>query len=132
MNINKFFLYLLLLLPISAFAEDIPIPDKNAEGIKKVHGVIIQTNHVDSSHRGSAASSGVAAADLVEAIFGTNYVGFPIYHVKTSDNITLDVANRSSFKLGDCVLVWYDGAMGDSPDLSMAGQAGMEKRNDCN
>ncbi len=132
MNINKIILYSFIVSYTHfSTAEDMPIPDKNAENIKKVTGVVIQTNHVDSSRRGSA-SSGIPAADLVEAIFGTNYVGFPIYHVKINETIAIDVGSRDSFKPGDCVLVWYDSTMGDSPDLSMPGQAGIEKSKNCN
>lgn len=132
MNTNKIStLLFLLFFPLFASAKDIPIPNKNAEGMKKVLGVIIQAEQVDSSRRGSA-STGMPVVDLVETIFGTNYSGFPIYHVKVNETITLNVASRESFKAGDCVLVWYDGAMGDSPDLSMPGQAGIEKSNECN
>lgn len=119
----------LFLLPIISSAEE--APDRNAEGMKKVQGVVVQIDHVDSSQRGSAAT-GMPIVDLVEAIFGSNYSGFPIYQVKVSDSIKLEVASRESYRVGDCVLVWYDEGMGDSPNLSMLGQAGISKSNGCN
>jgi hypothetical protein len=126
---NKILLILILVIfPTFSNAEE--IPDQNAAGMKKVNGVIINIDHVDSSRRGSA-TSGIPAADLVESIFGSNYSGFPIYFVKVSEAITIDVASKESYKIGDCVMVWYDEAMGDSPSLSMLGQAGISKSNTC-
>ena len=133
---KKVFVFLLLsFISIISYAED--IPDPNGEGIKKVQGVISDNEYVNTSRRGSNASATTGnpgldvGVNIIEAIFGTNYTGFPIYHVKVSEAITLDVASREPFKIGDCVLVWYDGAMGDSPDLSMPGQAGIAKSNAC-
>ena len=126
----------LAIISTTSNAEDIPNP--NDEGIKKVNGIISDTEQVNTSQRGSNASTTTGNPDLdvganiIEAIFGTNYAGFPIYHVKVSKAITLNVGSRESFKAGDCVLVWYDGAMGDSPDLSMPGQAGIVKSNSYN
>jgi hypothetical protein len=97
----------------------------------------MDAEQINTSRRGGnpSATTGNLGIDigvnLIETIFGTNYSGFPIYHVRVNETITLNVASRSSFKSGDCVLVWYDGAMGDSPDLSMPGQAGMERSKDC-
>ena len=119
----------LVLLPIISNAEEIPNP--NAEGMKKVQGIINKVESVDSSQRGSA-TTGMPVVDLVESIFGSNYLGFPIYYVKVNENITLDVASKESFKIGDCVLVWYAQEMGDSPSLSMLGQAGIAKSSGCN
>ena len=119
---------LLLLLPIFSSAEE--PPNLNAEGMKKVQGTVIEIDHVDSSRRGSA-TTGIPVVDLVEAIFGLNYSGFPIYLVKVSESNKLEVASKESFQVGDCVLVWYDEAMGDSPNLSMLGQAGISKSNEC-
>ncbi len=121
-------LLFLIFLPIISKAEDIPNP--NAEGIKKVQGVINKIESVNSSQRGSA-TTGMPVVDLVESIFGSNYSGFPIYFVKINENITLEVANKESFKIGDCVLVWYAQEMGDTPSLSMLGQAGMAKSSGC-
>jgi len=120
---------LLSLLPIISNAEE--TPNQNAEGVKKVQGTVIQIEHVDSSQRGSANSTGMPLVDLIEAIYGSNYSGFPIYLVKVSESITLEVASKESFRIGDCVLVWYDEGMGDSPNLSMLGQAGISKSNGC-
>lgn len=122
-------LILLSLLPIMSNAEE--PPNQNAEGMKKVQGTVVKIEHVDSSHRGSA-STGMPVVDLVEAIFGSNYSGFPIYLIKISESITLEVASRESLKIGDCALVWYDEDMGDSPNLSMLGQAGISKTKGCN
>ncbi|MFZ3087002.1 MAG: hypothetical protein WA123_02950 [Methylotenera sp.] len=122
-------LLLLFLLPITSNAEE--TPNQNAEGMKKVQGNVVEIEHVDSSRRGSA-TTGMPVVDLVEAIFGSNYSGFPIYLVKVNEAITLEVASKESFRIGDCVLVWYDGEMGDSPNLSMLGQAGISKSNGCN
>lgn len=119
---------LLFLLPAFSSAEE--TPNQNAEGMRKVQGIVVEVEHVDSSRRGSA-TTGLPIVDLVESIFGSNYSGFPIYLVKVSEAITLEVASRESFKIGDCVLVWYDGEMGDSPNLSMLGQAGISKSNGC-
>jgi|GEM_PF-328472 hypothetical protein len=139
MNTNKILtLFFLLFFSHFAFAEDIPIPDKNSDGIKKIHGTITRLDQVSTSRKGG--NSGIATGDpivdigveILDAIMKTNYTGFPIYHVMVNETITLNVASRESFKAGDCVLVWYDGAMGDSPDLSMPGQAGIEKSNACN
>ena len=130
--------FLLLMLPIISFAED--APNKNDEGMKKVLGIIADTNQVQTSRKGGAEGPviiGNLPVDLgiliLDGILNTrtNYAGFPIYHVKISDTITLDVGSHKSFKTGDCVLVWYDGAMGDSPDLSMPDQAGIEESKDC-
>jgi len=123
------FVFFILLLPVISSAEE--TPSLNAEGIKKVQGTVVDIDHVDSSRRGSA-TTGMPVVDLVESIFGANYSGFPIYLVKVSESITLEVASKESLKIGDCVLVWYDGAMGDSPNLSMIGQAGISKSNGCN
>ena len=119
----------LVLLPIISNAEEIPNP--NAEGMKKVQGIINKVESVDSSQRGSA-TIGMPVVDLVESIFGSNYSGFPVYYVRINENITLDVASKESFKIGDCVLVWYAQEMGDSPSLSMLGQAGIAKSSGCN
>jgi hypothetical protein len=127
---NKLMVLLFLsLLPSISSADE--TPNQNAEGMKKVQGTVVEIGHVDSSHRGSA-TTGMPVVDLVEAIFGSNYSGFPIYLVKVSETITLEVASKESLKIGDCVLVWYDGEMGDSPNLSMLGQAGISKSNGCN
>lgn len=127
---NKLIYFLLLsLLPTFSNAEE--TPNQNAEGMKKVQGIVVEIEHVDSSHRGSA-TTGMPVVDLVESIFGSNYSRFPIYLVKVSESITLEVASKESLRIGDCVLVWYDGAMGDSPNLSMLGQAGIAKSNGCN
>jgi hypothetical protein len=122
-------LVLFSLLPIIVSAEE--TPNQNAVGMKKVQGTVVEIEHVDSSNRGST-TTGMPLVDLVESIFGSNYSGFPIYLVKVSESITLEVASRESFKIGDCVLVWYDEAMGDSPNLSMLGQAGASKSDGCN
>ncbi len=127
-------LLILIIIPALSNAEDVPNP--NSEGMKKVKGVISEIVNVETSWRGSNQSAtgnpGLdLGAGLLESIFGTNYVGFPIYHVKVSEVITLEVASRESFKIGDCVLVWYDGEMGDSPNLSLLGQAGIAKSNEC-
>jgi len=134
---NKIFgLLLLIFLPVVSHAEDIPSP--NAEGMKNVLGIVTGIEHVDTSRRGSNVNVKTGnpgldlGAGLIETIFGTNYAGFPIYHVKVSEAITIEVASRESFKSDDCVLVWYDERMGDSPNLSMLGQAGIAKSNDCN
>ena len=119
----------LVLLPIISNAEEIPNP--NAEGMKKVQGIINKVESVDSSQRGSA-TIGMPVVDLVESIFGSNYSGFPVYYVRINENITIDVASKESFKIGDCVLVWYAQEMGDSPSLSMLGQAGIAKSSGCN
>lgn len=119
---------ILCLLPAISSAEDISSP--NAEGMKKVQGKVINIDHVDSSQRGST-TTGMPIVNLVEAIFGSNYSEFPIYLVKVSDSITLEVASRESFKIGDCVLVWYDEGMGDNPNLSMLGQGGIARSKGC-
>ena len=124
-----FALLSLCLLPLISSAED--TPNKNTEGMKKVLGTVAEIEHVDSSQRGSA-TTGMPVVDLVESIFGSNYSGFPIYLVKVSEAITLEVASKESFRIGDCVLVWYDAEMGDSPNLSMLGQAGISKSIGCN
>ena len=121
-------LLFLSLLPIFSSAEE--PPSQNAEGMKKVQGTVIEVEYVESSRRGST-TTGIPVVDLVETIFGTNYSGFPIYQVKVSESITLEVASRESFRVGDCVLVWYDADMGDSPNLSMLGQGGISKSNGC-
>lgn len=126
----------LIILPAISLAEDIPNP--NAEGIKKVLGIVKSMEYVPSSREASNQSGTLGnpvwdlAIPLIEAIFHTNYAGFPIYHVKVDENITLEVASRETFKIEDCVLVWYDEAMGDNPNLSMLGQAGITKNNGCN
>jgi hypothetical protein len=125
------------MLPIVSFADD--APNKNDEGMKKVLGTITDSDQVQSSRKGGNGSVAIGnlPVDLGVLILDgilntrTNYSGFPIYHVKVSDSITLNIGSHKSFKAGDCVLVWYDGAMGDSPDLSMPDQAGIEQSKDC-
>ncbi len=133
-----FTLLSLALFSLVSKAEDVPNP--NDEGMKKVVGVISDSNQVETSRKGGANSppvTGDLGIDLGILILdgilnpSTNYAGFPIYHVKVSEAITLNVGSRESFKVGDCVLVWYAGAMGDNPDLSMPGQAGIAKNNSC-
>ena len=127
---KKILVFLFLtFLSITSNAEDIPNP--NDKGIKKVNGTIVEKENVNASKKRDMQIDDPIFA-LIDDIVNTNYVGFPIYHVKVSDVITLNVGSRESFKTGDCVLVWYDGAMGDSPDLSMPGQAGIARDNACN
>jgi len=106
-------------------------PKVNDAGIKKVNGIIIDGYYLNTNRR-TDRSSGIPTADLIESIIGVNYSGHPIYMVKVTESITLEVASKDSFKYGDCVLVWYDEKMGESPTLSMLGQAGMSKSTECN
>ena len=115
------------------------VPDRNAAGMRKVHGIIAQKEKVPTSskvERDDIPSIGNPVADLeigiLDAIFNTNYRGFPIYYVKVSETITLEVASRESFEQDSCVVVWYRDEMGDSPNLSMLGDAGIAKSNQCN
>lgn len=127
----------LLFFCLQSYAED--IPDPNAPGMRKVLGIITDINQVPTSTKGGNGPVliGNLPVDIgvliVDGIFNTrtNYVGFPIYHVKVNDSITLEVASRESFKDGDCVVVWYRDEMGDSPNLSMLGDAGIAKSKDC-
>lgn len=106
-------------------------PKLSDSGTKKVKGIISDSYSLNSSRRVDR-SSGIPVAELVESIVGLNYSGHPIYLVKIDESITLEVASNDAFKIGDCVLVWYDEGMGDSPNLSMLGQAGMSKSAGCN
>ena len=127
----------LLFFWIQLYAED--IPDQNASGMRKVLGAIADVNQVPTSTKGGNGPVliGNLPVDIgvliVDGIFNTrsNYVGFSIYHVKVNDSITLEVASREAFKDGDCVVVWYRNEMGDSPNLSMLGDAGIKKSKDC-
>ena len=126
------------LLSITSNAEE--VPNKNDEGMRKVHGIIASTELVEASRKGGPGPViiGNPAVDIgtliIDGIFNTrtNYSAFLIYQVKVSDVITLHIGTHESFKIGNCVLVWYDEKMGESPDLSMPGQAGVEKSNACN
>lgn len=130
--------YFLIFISFSLISHAEDIPNINAEGMKKIHGVIRGIDQVETSENGKypSTSTGDPLMDLgsrlLGALFGTNYVGFPIYHVNVNEKITLEVASREKLQMGDCVLVWYDEAMGDTPNLSMLGQAGISKNQECN
>jgi hypothetical protein len=126
---NKFLCFLLLIFTSNIlFADD--TPDINAEGMKKVYGIVSKIESVDRSQRG-AATLGIPVFDFIESIYGNNYEGFPIYYVKINEEISLEVGSHKSFKIGECVLVWYDQGMGNTPNLSMPGQGGISKSNEC-
>jgi hypothetical protein len=135
---KKIFFLFFILLSTTSNAED--IPNKNDEGIRKVRGVIVSTEKVEASRKGGPGPViiGNPAVDIgtliIDSIFNTrtNYSAFPIYQVKVSDAVTLNIGTHESLKSGDCVLVWYDDKMGENPDLSMPGQAGIEKSDACN
>jgi hypothetical protein len=124
---------------LSTTANADEIPNKNDEGMKKVNGFIANIDQVDTSRKGGPGPViiGNPVVDLGTLILDgilntrTNYPGFPIYQVKISDTTTLNIGSHESFKIGDCVLAWYDKNMGENPDLSMPGQAGIEKSDSC-
>ncbi len=129
---NKLLTFLLItLLPSLSHALDLSNP--NDENMKRVNGTVISIEYVD--FRPIIQSTGNEKFDSVlESIrrkLGTNYVGVPIYQVKVNDDITLEVGSDKKFQTGDCVLIWYDKEMGNSPNLSIVGQAGISKSKDC-
>ena len=70
-----------------------------------------------------------AAGLLMNDILSTKR-GYPIYVVKGSNGLEMNVASNDEFKVGDCVEVWFPESMGERPDLG-PGKAGIKKTTDC-
>lgn len=142
LRVNKISVLLFLIFfHILSHAED--IPNSNAKGMKKVQGVVIGIKDVDLSLNESALSdspivnlvrstiSYFPVVDLIKGLFYSSDAEFKIYLIKINDVKTLEVASQQIFRKDDCVLVWYDGAMGDNPNLSNLGVAGIDSSNEC-
>jgi hypothetical protein len=113
-------------------------PDINTVGMRKVAGQVVNIEGVErkpstinSINIDYIAKDVPYIIDDIEYLSVTNFKGFPLYYIQVDNDITLEVGTRKSFAIGECVLVWYDKAMGEGPSLSMPGQAGISKSNEC-
>jgi hypothetical protein len=118
----------------SAFADTtVSIDDPKA---RKVYGVITKIEQVQSVNTATNNAKefmgsffGVLGDIFTEVVY--NKSGYPIYTVKVNETIHLNVGSSSTFKEGECVVVWYPNIMGDQPDLSRIDDAGIAKSKNC-
>jgi len=131
---NIYLCFIFLCYLSSAVADtSLGIDDPKA---RKVVGVITNIDQVESENTAPnnarefmGSFFGVLGAVFSDVMY--NKSGYPIYTVKVSDTIQLNVGSSSTFTEGECVVVWYPNNMGDEPDLSRIDDAGIKKSNDC-
>lgn len=135
-KIKIFLIAILFSLAGACLAETTPSID--APDQRKVYGVIASIEQVPTSSSASdqgrdwmGSMYGVLGL-LITDLLSTTHRGHLIYHVKVNDDIQLEVGSRESFNVGDCVDVWYPDKMGDTPNLSLLGDAGIAKSTACN
>ena len=131
---NIYLVIILLSFLSSAFADTkLGINDPKA---RKVFGVITRIDQVESAdtatnnaHEFMGSFFGVLGEVFTAVAY--NQPGHPIYTVRVNDTIELNVGSNTSFKEGECVVVWYPNNMGDQPDLSRLDDAGIARSKDC-